>query len=317
MAGQTAKALHVDKVLSNVAVGYKPEGFIADMLFPTVSVGKQSDIYLVHSRERKLRRQDTQRSPGAEAHKVDFEIGSDTYYCTNYALKSSVTIEDKANADPAYQQSLLNSRVELLLDDLFLDREMRVATLVTATANVGSSAAVESGWTGSGATPLADINAAIDNVRYANGVKPNGITFGPQAWDSFRRHSTVRDLILGVNNGGGYVNEQQVASLLEVDKIMVAGSFKNIGAENQSEDIAVVWDDHVLVTFTPANVSKDRPSFGYEFRWQAAGLPNMQVERHAYDTKTKSEEVEVGYYNVDKIVASSYGFLLTAVNSDT
>lgn len=314
--GATAKDMHVNKVLSQMAMGYKPEGFIADMIFPTVIVDKQSDIYLEWDRGRRLRRQDTQRSPGAEAHKVTQDVGSATFYCRNYALKAAVTIEDKSNADPAYVQGLINGRTELILDDLALDREMRVSELVTSTANVGSSAAVSSGWGGAG-DPLADVNAGIDNVRYANGVKPNRITYGPQAWDTFRRDSTVRNLILGVNNGGGYVNEKQVASLLEIEEVLVAGAFKNTGAEGQAEDIQVVWADNVLISYVPKTPNRERPSFGYEFRWQQPGLPNMTVERHPWDRKTKSEEVEVGYYNVDKITGASYAFLLTAVNSST
>jgi hypothetical protein len=43
----------------------------------------------------------------------------------------------------------------------------------------------------------------------------------------------------------------------------------------------------------------------------------MQAERHPFDPKTKSEEVEVGYYQDEKITGSDYSFLLTAVNSST
>ena len=43
----------------------------------------------------------------------------------------------------------------------------------------------------------------------------------------------------------------------------------------------------------------------------------MQVERHPYDSRTKTEDVEVGYYQDEKITGASYAFLLTAVNSST
>jgi hypothetical protein len=42
----------------------------------------------------------------------------------------------------------------------------------------------------------------------------------------------------------------------------------------------------------------------------------MQVERHPYNTKTKSEEVEVGYYQDEKITGADYSFLITNVNSN-
>jgi len=314
--GATAKDLHVDKVLSQMAMGYRPDGFIADMIFPTVRVDKQSDIYTEFDRGRRLRRQDTRRGPGAEAHRVDQDFGSATYYCRNYALKAAVTIEDKANADPAFVRDIINGRVELLIDDLMLDKEMRVAALVNNTSNVGSYSAVTSAWNGSGHV-LDDLNAAIDSVRYGNGVKPNIIVMGQEAWDSARRDSTVRNLIFGNNNGGGYASEQAFADLLGIEKLLIAGSFKNTGDEGQSEVIKTVWGDNVFVGYNAPSPTRERPSWGYEFRWVGNGLADMTVERHPYSTRTKSEEVEVGYYADEKVTGASYGYLLTAVNSST
>ena len=314
--GVTAKDVHVDKVLTQMAMGYKPEGFIADMISHNVRVNKQSDIYMEFDRGRKLRRQDTQRTPGTRAHRVEQDVGSATYYCRNYALSYPVTIEDKANADPMYLQGLYNARAELLIDDLKIDKEARVALQINNTSNVGSSAAVNSAWNGAG-DPLGDLNTAIDNVKYANGVSPNEIIFGPRAWDSFRRDSTVRNLINGVDHGGGYVNESQVRNLLNIDKILVAGAFINSADEGQSESIQTMWNDNVAVIYNPARPNKERPAFSYEFRWVGNGLVDWTVERHPFDKREKSEEVEVGYYGAEKITGASYGFLLTAVNSST
>jgi len=314
--GATARDLHVNKVLSQMAIGYRPAGFIADMIFPAVTVDKQSDIYIEHDRGRKLRRQDTRRSPGTEAHAIDIDTGSATYYCRNYALKHAVTIEDKANADPAYVQTVLNGRVELILDDLLLDREMRVAQLVNNVSNVGSSSAVSSAWDGDGHV-LLDINEAVDNVRYSNGMAPNIAIMGQEAWDSARRDVVVRNLIFGTNNGGGYPSEAQFADLIGVPKLLVAGSFVNTAGDGQEESISTVWGDNVFVGYVAPNPTRDRPSFGYEFRWASPGLPNMQVERHPYDSRKHAEEIEVGYYSDEKVTGKSYGFLIAAVNSST
>jgi len=315
--GATGRDLHVDKLLSEMALGYRPEGFIADMIMPVVNVGKQSDLYAVFSRADRLRRQNTNRAPGTEARKVVESVGSGTYYAPNYALKAAVTIEDRANADPIYQNLQAEGKTMLVMDHLMLDYEIRVASQVTSTSNVGSSSAVSSGWTGSGADPLADINQGIDNVHYSNGVRPNKVTFGIEAWNSFRRHSTVRNLIFGTNNGGGYPNTAQVAQLLNVDEVQVAGAFRNTGGEGLAESLSSIWGESVLIHYSPKTPMKDRPSFAYSFRWAAPGLPNMQVERHPYNSKTKSEEVEVGYYQDEVITGNTYGFLFVAVNSST
>ena len=314
--GAVSKDLHIDKLLSEFAMGYRPDGFIADMIFPTVTVGKQSDLYPVFDRGDRLRQQDTKRAPGTRAKRVVENVGSGTYFANNYALDAAVVIEDKVNADPILASDKAMGKTRLILDHLLLDWEIRVASQVNNTSNVGSSSAVNSAWSGSG-DPLGDMNSAIDNVKYANGKKVTHVVFGSKAWDSFRRDPTVRNLINGNNNGGGYPNEADVAQLLQVPNILVGDSFKNTAEEGQGEALSEIWGDNVLLYHAPQSASFDDPSFGYSIRWQGADLPNMQVERHPYDSRTKSEDVEVGYYQDEKITGASYAFLLTAVNSST
>lgn len=316
MGNATGRDLHIDVALSNMAMGYRPEGFIADMIFPVVPVQKQSDMYHVFSRADRTRIENTTRAPGAEARRVTEDIGSGTYFCKNYALSAAAFLEDKVNADPMLLANLLNNKSTYLLDKLLLDMESRVARLVTSGSNVGSYAAVSSAWNGAG-DPLGNLNAALDNVHYSNGVRANRIVFGVEAWKSFRRDSTIRNLIFGTNNGGGYPTTQQVAALLDVDNVLVGGAFQNTTQEGQSESLASIWQDNVLVYYAPPSPSIERPSLGYNFRWSASGIPNMQVERHPYNSRTKSEDIEVGYYQDEKLTGASYGFLLKSVNSSS
>ena len=73
----------------------------------------------------------------------------------------------------------------------------------------------------------------------------------------------------------------------------------------------------VLLSYVPDSPSRDLPSHMYTFRWATGGLPNMQAERHAFDSKTKTEELEVGYYQAEKVTGAEYAFLLLGVNSST
>lgn len=315
--GATSHDIHIDTALSEMAIGYRPEGFIADLIFPVVNVGKQSNQYTVWSREDRLRIHDTKRAPATEAKRIYESVSTGTYFAKNYALKSSVPIEDFKNADPIFLDNLNEGKVQLVLDGLLLDWEVRQANQVTSGSNVGTYTAIGSAWTGSGADPLGDMNTMIDNVHYSTGVRPNRVTFGLKAWKPFRRHSTVRNIIFGTNNGGGYANIENVKSLLEVDQVLVGGAFQNANAEGLGESLSAIWDDHVLIYYAPTTASKDRPSLGYAFRWANDGLPNMQVERHPYDTKIKAQEIEVGYYQDEVLTGTSYGGLLINVTSST
>lgn len=315
--GATSKDLHIDAVLSQMAIGYRPEGFIADMVMPRVDVGKQSDLYVIWSRADRLRINDTKRAPLTEAKRIEETPSSSTYFAKNYALKTAIPLEDQENADPIFLDNLSTGKTELVLDGLLLDWEVRVANQVTSGSNVGSFFAVSSAWTGADADPLGDVNIGIDNVHLSTGMRPNHITFGLQAWKSFRRHPVVRNLIFGNNNGGGYPNVEQVKALLEVDMVHVGGAFQNTANEGLAENLSTIWDDHVLIYYAPGSPTKERPSFAYSFRWNKPRLPNMQVERHPYDSKIKGQELEAGYYQDEVVTGADYGLLITNVTSST
>ena len=318
MPQSTGRDLHTDVLLSNVAIGYMVGDTIAGSISPVVQVGKQSDAYAIFSRADALRIEDTKRSPGTEANKVTRTISSDTYYAQNYALKYPITIEDRENADPIQKQNIINDGVRYITDKLMLDWENRVAGIVNSTSNVGSSAVVASEWdVAASSDPLGDLNTAMDNVQDLTGTRPNRVVMGLAAWRSLRRNNQILNRLFGTNNGGGFAMKNQVASLLEVDELLVGAAYQNTGNEGLAESISTIWGDNVLCYYSPTSPSRDAPSFMYSFRWAPGGLPNMQAERHPFDPKTKTEEVEVGYYQVEKVTGSEYAFLLLAVNSST
>jgi hypothetical protein len=317
--GITHEGMHVDQLLSNFAVGYRPQGDqIAEMIAPVVEVPKQSDTYLIYDRADTLRIRSSERAPRTEANRIDRTMSSGTFYAKNYALQYPVTIEEKSNMDPAYVQALYNERVGFTIDQLFMGWEDRVASTVTSTSNVGSSAAVSSSWTdATNANPLGDINTAIDNVQDATGYRPNLIVMSDLAWRLVRRNTTIRNLIFGTNNGGGYPSRDQFRNLIEIENFGVGGMFKNTANEAKTEVLTRIWGAHVFIGYCPQGVSRDAPAYMKSFRWTAPGLPNMMVERHPYDTKRKEESLEVGYYQDEKVTASQYSFLIRGVNSST
>lgn len=313
------RALHIDHHLSNMAINYRPQGFIADRIFPTVQVPKQSDTYVVFEQGDLFRRENTRRSRGGEANKIHSRVSSASFYCENYALKADVTLEDRANADPIFVQHFEEGRVMRVQDALFLDWELRLAGQVTNPANVGSSTAVGSAWTDYAASdPLGDLWTAVDNVEVATGYRPNRVLFSGTAWRNFRRNAKVIDKAANpnVNAGGLYPSATQVEDLLEMN-VMVGNAWHNTAEEGLGLNLSQVWGDHVLVYYAPEQPSMETPSFGYGFRWNAAGLPNMQVERHPFDSRRHAAEVEIGYYQDEVVTAKPLGFLISNVTSST
>jgi hypothetical protein len=317
MAFSTGRDLHIDQNLTQLALGYRPQGMIVDMIAPIVSVSKETDLFPVFSRKEALSIESTLRSRGAEARKITRSVSSVGYVVKNYALGSDVYLEDRVNIDPAYEAELYGGATQYLVDKLMLDWEYRVLNQVGSASNVSTGFLPSSAWdarTNPG-DPVDQIIRGIEQVQAKTGVRPNSILMGWRAWNFMRRNPNCRNLVKGVNNGGGWVTRQNISDVLEVERFNVTQAFFNTGNESQAEALASPFHDKVLVYYAPPNPSREVPSFMYSFRWAAGGLPNMSVERHPFDSKRKTETVEVGYYQDEKITGSDYGALILGVGS--
>jgi hypothetical protein len=315
--GFAGRDVHLDVPLTNVAIAYKPEGFIADQLFPIVPVQKQSNAYYVWNIADAFRVSATLRAPGTEANIIERNVSSGTFFCKNYALKDRIPYEDIANADAGFLFTERSNRIEFIKDKLYLDWEYRIAQTVTSGSNCGSYSAVASGWTGSGADPIDDLWIGMANVEDVTGQKPNSIIFGRQAWRSFRNQTAVLNKFYGTagaSNNGRIVTPDMVKGLFELDRVLIGGAYRNTNDEGQSASLSLMWGDHVLIYYAPTTPRVDKPSFGYSFRWN--GVQGMDMGAEVFqDEKRKAEEVQLGYFQDEKLTASALSFLITNVSS--
>ena len=320
MPRTTGADLHIDVNLSQIAMAYRPTGFIIDQLAPTVPVAKQSDGFNIWSIADAYRVEDDRRAPGTEANVITRSVSSDTFYCRNYALKDRIPLEDIANADPGFSfLTARQDRAEFLKEKLTLNWEARVVDMVTSTSNVGSSTAVGSNWSDpvdGHSDPIGDLQTAIENVEGVTGITPNSIIFGATAWKYFRNHANVISRLFGyqTTERGRIANLNNVTALFEMERVLIGGLYYNSAQEGQGASLARKWADKVLVYYAPPTARKDTPSFMYSFRWNAVPGFDMQAEVFSLP-RAKAEEVQVGYFQDEKITAKTLGFLITATES--
>jgi len=313
----TGRDVHLDKPLTNVAIAYRPEGFIADQICPIVPVLKQSDAYFVWNIADAFRIDEDYRAPGTEANVITADMSSDTFFAKNYALKSRTPYEDIKNADAGYIFATRTARAEFIKDKLMLSMERRIAQQVTSGSNVGSYSAIGSAWTDyTNSQPITDLNTAITNVQDVTGYKPNSIIFGQYAWKHFRENTNVITRVYGssgMGDGARMVSRNNVKSIFEVDRVLVGGAYYSSTDEGQAASLGQIWNDNVLVYYAPLKPRIDKPSFMYSFRWKALG--NDMQARVFQLPRADSEEVQLGYYQDEKITADTLAFLVTGVGS--
>lgn len=313
----TPEDVHIDAALSNILQKYRPMGAIAEDVLPIVPVAKQSDVIPKIDKAAFFREPaGLERAPGTEPKMIHFLVSSDTYFCINYALGTYITREELANADPAWNPNQL--RGELILDAMAIDRERRMAGVVFNTSNVGSNftpASLWNDWTNS--NPYADMVNALEISEQLSGIRPNRVVFGRTSWFNFKNSDKVKTALVPYGGADAgmpmLVNPRQVAQLLEVETVLIGGMYYNTAVEDASAVLSRIWGSDVTAFYTPGKPSKEKPSWGYNFRWTVPGLPNLSVRRFPFDDKKGRQDLHIHVFEQEKILDTSLAIMVQSV----
>ena len=306
-AGSTGRELHIDVPLSNVVVGRRGEGFIADQLLPIVNVEKQSNIYYKFRHLEWYRHEAglTARAPMTEAKKVSFTVTSDTYYAKNYALGAEWPMEDEANADSVLQWAA--NQANYVTDRLMIDYEARIATLAVTSANVNTIFLASSGWNSAARTVLTDMLSWRDSFKDLTGKMPNTMILPRSVLTKLKVNDQLRDLLYG--DRGGVVTAQQIGGLLEIPRVLTPTAQVNTAVEvdPQTGTFADMWagNGNLWMGYIDTLGGQFTDTWAQAFRWTnpAFGSP-MAVQRYPFDPRAKKYGIEVSYYQDEKIVSS-------------
>ena len=312
--GLTARDVHVDVPLSNIAVeAFATGDFIGSQLFPVVDVRKQSDLYYTIAKNSWLRVPSTTlRAPKTSPGRVEFEVSSDAYYAANYALASENAHEVIANADDPIQLRARTTR--FLVDMLMRDQENRIANKVTSITNIGSGALLTGGakWSNYvSSDPVADVTTGHAFIRANTGLLANTALMDFDTYQTVRRHPVLLDMYKYTQ--GGLVNDAELKSVFRVDNILVSNAIRNAALENATASLVNIWGNNFLLCHVSQNPTGMRTAtFGLAFRWLSPDLPapwGVRVYNDA-DPGKKVEIVEASYYQAEKIVAPQLAYLV-------
>ena len=232
----THNDLHVDRLLTNLSVGYRNDTYIADKIFPIVPVQKQSDKYAVYTKADWFRDEAQLRAPGTEPVESGYNVSTtNTYFCLQYAIAKSVPDEVRANADDPLNPD--REAVEFVTDRLMLRRENAwaaanfIAAAWATSSTGGTSDHVQ--WSNYGAS-----DPTVDVLRYRNSVRgsiarlPNKGVIGFAALVQLQNHPVLVDRIKYSQKG--ILTEQLIAELLGLDELLVGSAIITTTPEPQT-----------------------------------------------------------------------------------
>lgn len=309
--------VHVDALLTELSIGYKPGGFIADEVFQIVPVDKQTDVYATYNKSFWARDEGSSaastganrmlRAPGTNAAATGFTVNKTaTYRADNFAIGVELPDELIANADAVFN---LESDATLLVSTLQrLRRERAFAGDFMTTGVWTTDQTVTAKFNNYGAsTPIEDFRTAIRTIRRQALATPGGritLTLGALTWDRLADHPDLLERIKYTQTG--IVAPDLLASLLTnaaqypVD-VLIAQSVVTADEEGTAEASVTYSDvisDNALLTYRTNGPSRLMPSSGSTFVWtpMVGGGRAIEFIRRIREERPKKTIIESHSY---------------------
>lgn len=268
---------HVDKILTNISTAYTQDAsvYIAAKVFPIVPVQQQSARYFQYKKEDWFRDDAEERAVGAESAGGDYDIdNTPTYFCSKIAYHKDVFEEDRVNSDDPLTPD--SDATEFVTDKLLLRREIAWAskyfvTGVWGTEYTGNTSASSYDaktvmkWDNAASTPIEDITHIATDMAEKTGKRPNKLVLGRRVYDALKNHPDFLDRIKYTQKG--IVTTDLLASLFEVEQILIADAIKNTAVKGKNATMSFIFGKCALLCYTVASPSLKKATAGYIFSW--------------------------------------------------
>lgn len=266
--------VHVNALLTNISIAHynQPNDYVADKVFPILYQGKQSDIIPKYDRGFFFADEGDAmlRAPGSKAVRTGFTVdNTSTFRCQNWAVGFGIPDELRANQDSPYD---MDRDGTLLVNELIsIRRERAFSADFMGTGVWGTDTTVATKWNDVTSDPIQDIRTAKRVIKQATGQEANILVMGRIVWDRLQDHPDILDRIKGGATTGSpaQVNKGLVASLLELDQILVGNAIFRSSAEGAALTLAPIMDDDALLLYVPSRASILTPAAGYTFVWES------------------------------------------------
>jgi len=320
----TPSAVHLDEVLTGLTLSYMTEqNFIADKIFPTVEVQKQSDKFYKFDPDEENREGDVAKlAPRTSPPK--FELGSDTdnYFAEVYGLAVDFDEQTMANADAVLD--IRSRKVNLLMNKMMMKRDRDFLdtffkTGVWGVDEAGTTDFVK--WSDGAATPIDNVRTWKREFQLRNyGIKCNKILIPQLTIDALMANPQI----LGRINGGATVANPALidmtilANIFGVEEVIVLDAVTNTAKEGATGTPTFMAGDSMLMTYSPANAGLDTPASGLTFAYNSIeGVSyGVSVESFTDDALRRSgvaEEVQAKMAYDMKLVGPSLGTFINDV----
>lgn len=281
--------------------------FIGAQVMPVIEVAQQAGNFGKIPIEELLKARTTIRSPGGGYNRSDWKFEPATYSCEEHGAEEPVDDRTRKMYANYFDADMIAT--DRAWHDVLMNAEQRIAAAVfNATTWTGASltTAITNEWDDvANATPLTDVEAAVQKVWTASGLWPNALILNRKVYRNLRNCAQLVDRVKYsgfMDTRVGNMTREAIAQCFDLKYIIVAGGAKNSAKEGQAATIAPVWsDEYVMVARVAETQDPREPCIGRTFHWKEDGSEiDGRVEQYR-DESVRSDIFRVRH-DVDEIV---------------
>jgi len=275
-------AAHVNRQMTNMSLAYMQAqtNFVANSVFPTIAVQKQSDFYFSFPKGTFYKNKMKTRGLSVESPIIAFGIQTETpYSCVVKSVAEPVDDRLRANADDPLQIDRVVA-LQLTMSDL-IEREARwVAAFFGASIWTGDYTGVATGPTGSqflrwdnaASDPLVDVaNAKARAFLAMGGQEPNVMVISKPVYEVLLQHPDIIDRIKYGQTPGSpaIVTKEILAAMFGVERIVVASAIQDTSVDGPATTatLSYIAGNHVGLFYVPPAPGIMAMAAGYTFAW--------------------------------------------------
>lgn len=265
--------VHIDSALPNYAAGYRLGEAVADVVAPPIVTAKASNYYQTWDDVNSFRRvQPHAGAAGAAVPEVSVSKTNALYQTVPYALGGFMPTEVESNADAPLRP--FQKLVGRVMEALYLEREIRLATKLTTTGNWASgqliTVAAGAKWNGgASADPVRNCRQLIAS----SAMEPTGIIMATPVLQVFQESPAVQKFLAYKSTLAPLPNAAQISALLDLPPIYPA----RMKYYASGTTFSYVWGNDVVLFREPPEMpptSQDDVSTAATFRWLGGDAPD-------------------------------------------
>lgn len=299
---------YVNPLLTDVSVAYSNDQYVADSLFPTVVVEKETGVYFVMDKENLRAPADARRAEFGRANRVINTLRQEAFALEEKSLESPISDRImRQYSDPFNPKA---NATKLVTDKLMLDKEKDLQAVLLNAAGTNNSLDAGGAWSTASTDIVGQVRAGRNYVQKNTGKKANTLLLGKPALDSLLKNQNFIDSIKYVQVVTEEALKNAIKNYFDVERVLFGEAIENTAKEGQTDVLDFVWGDMAVVAYVAPNPALETPSAGYHLQ-----LRDARFVDEWYEQAIKTTFVRANDQFDSKIVDQDALYVITNTNA--